>query len=142
MALNTIDTYLLQGTGSGTPLTYTKIVDIKDYSDIYGDAETLDTTTLSDKCYTYIKGLQTNEPITFTANYTYSDFNTLKGLDDGTEKHFKIAFGHASSKYGTDGYFTFDGYLNVKIVGKGVNEVREMEISIVRSSDISYGQES
>lgn len=140
-AINTIDTYLMKGTESSGNVSYAKLVDIKDYSDIYGDAEELDITTLSDDCYKYIKGLQANEKMTFTCNYTYSDFTTLKALENA-ENHYQIAFGKSGSTYGTEGTFSFKGYLAVKIIGKGVNEVREMEVSIIRSTDITNAQAS
>ena len=141
MAINTIDTYLMKGTESSGTVTYAKLVDIKDYSDIYGDQDSLDVTTLSDKCYKYISGLQTNDPLVFTCNYTYADFTTLKALENA-ENYFQVAFGKSGTTYGTEGAFSFKGYLSVKIIGKGVNEVREMEVSIIRSTDITNTQAS
>lgn len=143
MAVNTIDTYLMQGTGSGT-LSYSKIVDIKDYPDIIGEKELLEVTTLSDKSRKYIQGLQNGDRLDFTCNYVYTDYNTVKALDDGTLKHIRIAFGYnaTGSKYGTDGYFDFDAYVSVRPLGKGVNEVREMQVSLIVSSDITVGQAS
>ena len=126
--LNTINTYLLYKTGG----SYTKLCEIKDYPDFFGDAEELETTDLSDTRRTYIAGIKTNDKLEFTANYNYTDFNTIKGLT--AEQDLRIAFG---STAGANGYFDFKGYLGVRITGKGVNEVREMVISVIVSTDIT-----
>lgn len=128
---STIGTYLMEGTGSGT-LSYTKLCDIKDYPDLIGAPEPLETTTLSDTQRKYVQGLKNNEQLTFTANYTESDFNTLNGKTGII--HLAVDFGTD----GADGRFTFDGYLSVSIVGHGVNEVREMSIVITPTTEITF----
>lgn len=128
---STIGTYLMQGSGSGT-ITYTKLCDIKDYPDLIGAPEPLETTTLSDSARTYIQGLKNNEQLTFTANYTENDFNTLNTLSG--EQFLAIDFGTD----GADGRFTFKGYVSVSIVGHGVNEVREMSIVITPTTEITF----
>lgn len=134
--LSTIDTYLL--TGTGTPLAYTNLCKIKDYPDLGGDVDEIEVTDLSDTRRRYIAGIKNNDKMEFTANYTYSDFNTIQGKTG--LQHIRVAFGYTSGSYGTDGYFDFDGYINVRVTGKGVNEAREMVISIIVNSDITAGQ--
>lgn len=131
--LSTINTYLL--TGTGTPLAYTKLCEIKDYPDLGGDVDEIEVTDLSDTRRRYIAGIKNNEKMEFTANYNYSDFNTIQGKTG--VQHIRVAFG---STTGTDGYFDFDGFINVRVTGKGVNEAREMIISIIVNSDITAGQ--
>ena len=58
--------------------TYTKLVDIKEFPDLGGDPEMLETTTLSDKMQTFISGIQSMDGLSFTANYTLADYKTLK----------------------------------------------------------------
>jgi len=128
---STIGTYLMKGTGSGT-LSYTKLCDIKDYPDLIGAPEALETTTLSDTARTYIQGLKNNEQLTFTANYTENNFNTLNALSG--VQHLAVDFGTD----GADGRFTFDGYVSVSIVGHGINEVREMSIVITPTTVITF----
>jgi len=129
---STVKTYLMKGT-AGTPITYAKLCDIKDYPDLIGAPEALETTTLSNTQRTYIEGLKNNEQLTFTANYTESDFSTLKALA-GTEQLLAVDFGDG----GAEGRFTFSGYVSVSIIGHGVNEVREMSIIITPTTEITF----
>ena len=135
MAISTYKTYLMK---KGTGETYTKLVDIKDYPDIMGSPEMLETTTLSDSMQTYIEGIQSSDALEFTINYDLDTFTTLNDLK-GTETEFAIWFGgsEAGVPTGDEGKFEFKGYLSVKIVGKGVNEVREATISIAPSTPIT-----
>ena len=55
-----------------TTSDYTKLVDIKDYSDIGGEREMLEITTLSDDMQHFIPGIMQleNGSLQFTCNYT------------------------------------------------------------------------
>lgn len=138
MAISTYKIFLMmKGDGS----TYQKLVDIKDFPDLGGAPEMLETTTLSDKMQTYIPGIQSIDALEFTANYTKTDFTTLKALE-GQEKEYAVWFG-ASNNSGTltpdgsDGKFEFKGQLSVFPVGGGVNEVVDMTITIAPSTPIT-----
>ena len=143
MAMNTYKTFLLQGTGTGT-LTYSEICPIKDYPDFLNKVNTIDVTNLENADHAYIFGLgDSGGDMAFTANYTVEDYTTVKALDDGTVKHLKLAFGATGTAgnwtdYGSDGAWTFDGMVKVGIVGKGVDEAREMTIHVVPSSDMTF----
>ena len=126
-----------------TTTEYTKLVDIKDYSDIGGEREMLDITTLSDDMQHFIPGIiqLENGSLQFTCNYTKGDYTTLKALEN-IEKHYAVWLGASvngatTSPSGEDGKFAFDGQLSVRVVGKGVNEVREMQVSIAPTTDIT-----
>jgi len=138
MAISTIKSFLMEGTGSGT-LTWAKLVDIKDYPDIIAPPEQLDATTLTDEQRWYIPGVKDNGGnIEFTANYTASDFNTIKGKE-GTESNFAIWFGdNAGTPDGHNGKFTFKGYPYVTKKGGGVNEVSEMTVGIIPTTAITF----
>ena len=127
-----ISTYGVQLMHKGTGSTYTKLVDIKDFPDLGGAPEMLETTTLSDGMQTYIEGIQSAEALEFTANYTKTDYATLAELK-GTEESFAVYFGDA----GANGIFYFKGYLSVRVNGGGVNEVVGMTISIAPSTAIT-----
>lgn len=138
MAISTYKVFLMKKGDSGS--TYTKLVDIKDFPDLGGAPEMLETTTLSDKMQTYIPGIQSLDSLEFTANYTKEDFTTLKALD-GVEADYAVWFGGTESggvvtPTGTDGKFTFKGQLSVYPVGGGVNEVVDMTITIAPSTPI------
>lgn len=122
---------------------YTKLVDIKEFPDLGGEPELLETTTLSDGMQTFIPGIQQLDSMTFTANYTKTDYTTLKGLE-GTEKSYAVWFGGTVSgttvtPTGSDGKFEFDGQLSVYANGGGVNEVVNMSITIAPSTPITAG---
>lgn len=138
--MNSYKTYLMKKTGTGSSVSYEKLVDIKDFPDLFAVPEKLEKTTLSDRARTYEEGIEESDTMEFTANYSLTDFNTLRALK-GTETDFAIYFGASETQGvvtpdGSDGKFGFKGYLSVSIVGKGVNEVREMKISIAASTPI------
>lgn len=123
---------------------YAKLVDIKDFPDMGGSPEMLETTTLSDPMQTFIAGIQTLDTsgLQFTCNYTKSDYSTLKALE-GAEKDFAVWFGASTANSvdtpdGSDGKFEFSGLLSVFVAGGGVNEVVNMTVSIAPSTKITF----
>lgn len=139
MAISTYKIFLMMKGGTGN--TYEKLVDIKDFPDLGGAPEMLETTTLSDKMQTYIPGIQSLDALEFTANYTKTDFDKLKELE-GKEKEFSVWMGATESDgtltpSGSDGKFNFSGQLSVFPVGGGVNEVVDMTITIAPSTPIT-----
>ena len=140
MAISTYKVFLMKGTTEGGTTTYTKLVDIKDFPDLGGAPEMLETTTLSDGMQTFIAGIQSLDALEFTANYTKADFTTLKALEGTTEK-YSVWFGGTVSNgvatpTGSEGKYDFDGQLSVFPVGGGVNEVVNMTITIAPSTVI------
>ena len=71
--------------------TYEKLVDIKDFPDLGGSPELLETTTLSNRAQTYIHGIQSMDAMEFTANYDKASYLTIKGLEK-KELYFKLYF--------------------------------------------------
>ena len=137
MAISTYKIFLMMKNSS----TYEKLIDIKDFPDLGGSPEMLETTTLSDKMQTYIPGIQSLDALEFTANYTKEDFTKLKALE-GQEKEFAVWFGgteeaNVLTPTGTDGKFEFKGQLSAFPVGGGVNEVVDMTITIAPSTPIT-----
>ena len=61
-----------------------KLVDVKDIPDLGSAPEMLDATTQSDGQRVFKPGIQENEALTFTANYTLAEFNMLKALEGWT----------------------------------------------------------
>ena len=140
MAISTYKVFLMKKTGN----SYDKLVDIKDFPDLGGAPEMLETTTLSDGAQTYIPGIQSQEALEFTANYTKADFDTLKALE-GQEVDFAVWLGGTvaagvATPTGSDGKFEFKGQLSVFVVGGGVNEVVDMTISIAPSTVITVAE--
>lgn len=142
MAINTYKTYLMHKASASAD--YTKLVDIKDFPDLGGTPEMLETTTLSDPMTTFIAGIQTLDTsgLQFTCNYTLSDYTTLKALESETDHQFAVWFGASTSGNvdtpdGSDGKFAFKGQLSVFPSGGGVNEVVNMTVSIAPSTKIA-----
>ncbi len=137
MAISTYKIFLMKKTGE----TWGKLIDIKDFPDLGGSPELLETTTLSDKMQTYIPGIQSLDALEFTANYTKADYTTLKALE-GVENEYAVWFGGTESgetvtPTGSEGKFKFTGALSVYASGGGVNEVVGMTITIAPSTPIT-----
>lgn len=141
MAMNTYMTFLMHST-NGT--SYTDLVPIVDYPDFLNEVNTIDVTNLQNEMHTYIAGLlDTGGSLDFTANYTATDYQTVKALDDGAEKSLAIWFGGTKSgstvtPTGVDGKWTFKGMIKVGIVGKGIDEARQMTIHVVPTTDMTF----
>ena len=140
MAISTYKIFLMKKSGG----SYSKLIDIKDFPDLGGSPELLETTTLSDKMQTYIPGIQSLDALEFTANYSLADYTTLKGME-GVENDFAVWFGGTESAGGvvtpdgSAGKFEFKGALSVFASGGGVNEVVNMTITIAPSTPITMG---
>ena len=139
MARSTMYSFLMQGNGT----VYTKVVDIKNYPDLGGSPEALDATSLTNWARVYIEGIEeTQSQLSFTCNYELADFSTVKALE-GSLRSWAIWFGGTRSgstvtPTGSAGKFAFNGYLHAHVVGKGVNEVQEMQIDIIPATEISW----
>lgn len=140
MAISTYKIFLMMKKDA----SYEKLIDIKDFPDLGGSPEMLETTTLSDKMQTYIPGIQSLDALEFTANYTKEDFTKLKALE-GVEHEFAVWFGgteeaNVLTPTGNDGKFQFKGQLSAFPVGGGVNEVVDMTVTIAPSTPISMAE--
>lgn len=123
---------------------YSKLIDIKEFPDLGGEPEMLETTTLSDNMQTYIAGIQSLDAMSFTANYTLTDYKNLKKLE-GKTVSYSVWFGGTGdgstlTPTGSEGKFDFDGELSVYPVGGGVNEVVNMNITIAPSTPIELNE--
>ena len=126
MAISTQGVTLKWG-ASGANLT--KVVDIKDFPDLGGAPEVLETTTLSDQIQTYIMGIQGSDMMEFTCNYTKATFETV--LQDANKNlYYNLEFGNT----GSEGIFEWQGQHTAWVVGAGVNAVTEFKIGIAPST--------
>ena len=127
MAMNTFGITLKWG---ATADAVEKVVDIKDFPDMIGEPEMLETTTLSDAQVTNIPGIKSSDTLTFTCNYTKTDF-TAVNEDAETPLHYVLEFSDGSK-------FTWQGQHTCGLPGKGVNEVVEFTINIAASSPVVF----
>lgn len=131
-AINTFQATLMQGTGSGT-LTWTQLIEIKDFPDLIGTVEALEKTTTSDAQRTYIEGIIGNDQKSFTCNYNPTDYAKIQALE-GQELNLAVWFGYskAGTTYtpdGSMGKFEGKGFVRAGIPGKGINEVVDMTVT-------------
>jgi hypothetical protein len=127
MALNTYGVSLKWGESLEA---VAKVVDIKDFPDMIGDPEMLETTTLSDAQVTNIPGIKSSDVLTFTCNYTKADF-TAVNADAEKPLYYTLEFSDGSK-------FTWQGQHTCGLPGKGVNEVIEFTINIAASSPVDF----
>lgn len=144
-ASSTYKTFLMHSTDGET---YTKVIDVKDFPDLGGEPETIDTTTLSDAMRTSVLGIQEAENFVFNANYDPEQFQSLVTLaqaDEGAPSYYAVWFG-GTDVIGSDptptgnlGKFSFKGTMSKPYVtGAGVNEARSISISIAPATPVSF----
>ena len=127
MAISTLGVTLKMGTSAEA---LEKVVDIKDFPDLIGDPNMLETTTLSDAAVTNIPGIRSSDMLTFTCNYTKADF-TAVNEQANTPLHYALEFSDGSK-------FTWQGQHTCGVPGKGVNEVIEFTINIAASTPVEF----
>lgn len=142
MALSTFKSFLMHKVSD----KWEKLIDIKSYPDLGGAPELLETTTLSDRSTTNIIGIQSLDALEFECNYTLEEYTKLKQME-GADKEFAVWLGGSESgntvtPTGSDGKFEFGGQLSVYVNGAGVNEVRNMTVSIAASTPITLGADA
>ena len=140
MATSSYKTFLMHKKADA----YEKLVDIKDFPDLGGAPEMLETTTLSDSMQTFVEGIQSQDALEFTINYDLDTFKTIEGMK-GIETEFSVWFGGTEANgtltpTGSEGKFNFKGYISARVTGKGVNEVKEAVLSIAPSTPITLGE--
>jgi hypothetical protein len=141
MAISTYKVFLMKKNAS----SYEKLVDIKDFPNLGGSPEMLETTTLSDRMHTYTPGIQSLEALEFNANYDKEAYETLVALRE-IEHEYAVWFGGTDAggtvtPTGENGKFEFKGKLDVFVSGGGVNEVVGMTITIAPSTPINMATE-
>ena len=127
MAISSYNCVLKWGESSSS---LAKKVDIKDFPDLIGDPNLLETTTLSDAAQTYIPGIKSMDLMTFTTNFTKTDFQTCKA-DEGKTLFYSLEFSDGAK-------FTWQGQHTMGVPGKGVDEVVEATINIVPSTTVEF----
>lgn len=151
MAHTTIGTFLMYSEKDKN--TWKKLADIKDYPDLGGAPERIQSTTLSNTQHTYENGVQDTAELQFTANYDRAQFQTLKTMQEsGVEYDFGVWFDDAatyaegettlSPNEANSDKFTFSGKVNVYAAGGGVNAIRDMLISLSNSGDVKFTPKS
>ena len=127
MAMNSYSITLKWGT---TSTDVEKVIDIKDFPDLMGEPDMLETTTLSDAQVTNIPGIRSSDSMSFTYNYDSATFAKVEA-DAGTHLFYELAFPDGSK-------FTWEGQHTSSIPGKGVNEVLEASVVVAASTPVTF----
>lgn len=123
--------------------TWSKLIDIKDFPDLGGAPEMIETTTLSDRMKTYEPGIQDTSALEFTCAYSVEKYKELVALKDKLED-YAVWFGGTDQEDGTctptgsDGKFSWKGKLDVYKTGGSSNEHQEMKVTVTPSTVISF----
>lgn len=125
--ISTINTVLKWGTAAGS---VAKVVAVKTVPEIGGSPNMLETTDLEDTEQTFCQGVkQGGDNMEFTCNYTKDAYDLVKA-DENKDLFYQVEFGAS----GADGIYSCYGRHTVRISESSVNAVREMVISVARST--------
>lgn len=115
--------------GIGSTEITAKVVDIKEFPDLGGAPEEIDVTTFADGSRTSILGIQSQEPLEFTCNYTKTDYQALADIAR-MDRYYSLSLGVD----GLQGTFTWSGQHDVYLTGNGVNTPVEMVVVVMPDS--------
>lgn len=125
-----ISTYLATLKWGENESAVAKVIDIKEFPDLMGEPNMLETTTMSDGAQTYIPGIKSMDSMAFTYNYDKETFSKVKA-DEGKKLFYALEFSDGSK-------FTWQGSHTATLAGKGVDEVIEGGISIAPSTEVVF----
>lgn len=131
MAISTFGVALKWG---ATAENVKKVVDVKDFPDLVGDPNLIETTTLADSQQTHINGIRQSDTLSFTANFTGADFKAVNN-EANKPLYYELAFSDGSK-------FTWQGEHTCGVPGKGVDEVIEFTINIAASTPVEFSAAS
>lgn len=117
--------------------TYTKLVDITSYPDIFSPPEKLDVSTMSSNQRQYTPGMVDLPDYEFGFIYTKAAYDAIKALEDGKTTH------HYQLRFGTDGEYgawTWTGSHFATPNGGSVGGVREGKIVCYPEGEITEAE--
>lgn len=129
---------------AGSSSSWTKLIDIKDTPDgIISQKEMVDVTTLSDPERVFTEGIGegASDGLPFTCNYSLDDIQTIEGLKD-QELDFALwlggtdpaTIGGKATPTGDLGKFGGKGKVDYYLPGGGINDARDMIVTITKTS--------
>lgn len=127
MAISTFGVSLKWGTSAEA---VEKVVDVKDFPDMIGEANMLETTHLNDSQQTFIPGIKQSDTLSFTYNYTSADYAKVEA-DANKSLFYALEFSDGSK-------FTWEGQHTSGLPGKGVDEVIEATVNIAASTPVTF----
>lgn len=142
MAISTKNTHLYYYK-SGTTPAWTEIVPdgVKTVPSLFGEPESLETTTLSNDSQTYIPGVKKVEgSLAFTFNYDFAVIQAVAALGSTTYKWLLVVGGKVDNgalSADNSGAFTWDGVANYGVSEFKVNGVAEATLYVSPSTEIA-----
>jgi hypothetical protein len=127
MAISSYGVTLKWGTSASD---VAKVIDVKDFPDLIGEVNLLETTTLSDAQQTNIPGIKQSSTLSFTYNYTSADFAKVEA-DANKPLFYALEFSDGSK-------FTWEGQHTSGLPGKGVDEVIDATVNIAASTPVTF----
>ncbi len=119
-------TVTVSGSPTATPVTFTAIANVKDFSGLDGSASEIDVTNLDSTAKEFRLGL--TDPGQFTMNFDYDDSNAghqaLRAKQiSGVLTNFKVLFTNADA-------ITFSGFVKKMTLAGGVDQVAKSSADI------------
>lgn len=131
MEKTTIKTFLYHSTDKGS--TFTKLIDITSYPDIFSTPEKLDISDLSSDQKKYTPGMRDLPDYEFGFNYTKERYETCKALKGKNDTVYQIRFG----ENGEYGCWQWSGDIFVTPTGGQVNGTRQGKIICYPETDVT-----
>ena len=119
--------------------SYANVSGLTDIPDMGATPEKLDVTTLADASRQYIEGIKDYGDLEFTFIYESGadgNYAILNGIAE--EENNKNGLTQCSVTFPDGASFAFEGEINLRIVGVGVNAVITFVMSVALSKDIEY----
>lgn len=130
MEKSTINTFLYAKAGEDT--SFTKLLDITSYPDLFTEPEKLDISDLSSRQKKYTEGMVDIPDYKFGANYTKTAYDKVKAMEGDDTIQYQLRFG-ADGEYGAWSW-TGSHFINIK--SGDVGSKREMELTVYPTTDI------
>ena len=130
MEKSTINTYLFAKKKSEE--SFTKLLDITSYPDLFTEPEKLDISDLSSRQKKYTEGMIDLPDYKFGANYTKAAYDKVKAMEGDDTIGYQLRFGE-NGEYGAWGW-TGSHFINIK--AGDVGSKREMELTVYPTTDI------
>ena len=110
--------------------TYTTLTALQEFTELGGDSEAIEFTTLDDAAHMYTDGiLNYGDSLAFIFLYKKEQFTTLQGLEGSIE--WKVSLPDNTT-------CTFSGTSSVKLAGVGVNAALTYTLSIKPNSSMTW----
>lgn len=116
------------------PTSYVKVADLTGFPELIGDAEDIDSTTMSDTHRTSEAGIQSSSSDPFMSQFERSKFEAIQELveKNGRNAKYRFCLLISSSK----SVFDWVGSINVGLGAGEINDIISMPIPISRSTPV------